>query len=223
VTRSSVAPVYGGQLRFAASPSQALTLWAREDPMNVNNIRVTDRTAGVTTTAGILTIGGAVGRRRSVDENLDYASGTLSVAVSPFVSIDMTGGRYPSNRLTGAASGKYVNFGFTTRFGASRASRLPSPSGVNRPDRGVTRLSISARDASRVELAGDWNDWKPEAAERAANGVWYADVRLPPGEYRYSFRVNGTEWRVPSGTVAVDDGFGGKSAYITVRDVGSAK
>lgn len=223
ITRSSVAPVYGGQLRLAASPRQAVTVWVREDPMNVNDVRVTDRAAGISTTAGMITLAGAVGRRRSIDENLSYASGTVSLAVTPFVSIGMTGGQYPSNRLTGAAGGKYVNLGFTTRFGASSAGRLPTPSGVRRPERGTTRLSISARDASRVEIAGDWNDWKPVAAERAPNGVWYADIHLPPGEYRYSFRVNGTEWRVPSGTVAVDDGFGGKSAYVTVRDVGATK
>ena len=83
--------------------------------------------------------------------------------------------------------------------------------------RGATRFAIVAPGASSVEIAGDWNHWQPEAAQRAANGVWYADVRLTPGEYRYSFRVDRKEWRVPKGVPQVDDGFGGKSAYIAVR------
>jgi 1,4-alpha-glucan branching enzyme len=86
----------------------------------------------------------------------------------------------------------------------------------------ATRLSIRAPEATRVELAGDWNDWKPVPARRAANGVWYADVALAPGEYRYAFRVDGGAWRVPEGAVISDDGFGGKSAYVTVAR-GSAR
>jgi hypothetical protein len=46
--------------------------------------------------------------------------------------------------------------------------------------------------------------------------VWYADLALPPGDYRYAFRLDGSEWRVPEGAVASDDGFGGKTAYVSV-------
>jgi 1,4-alpha-glucan branching enzyme len=77
-------------------------------------------------------------------------------------------------------------------------------------------VSISAADADRVELAGDFSKWQSIAATRADNGVWYVDLDLPPGEYRYAFRVNGKEWRVPEGVAAVDDEFGGKSAWLTV-------
>jgi len=70
-----------------------------------------------------------------------------------------------------------------------------------------------------VEVAGDWDSWTLAPATRASNGVWYVDLSLKAGEYRYAFFVDGKEWRVPEGTVAVDDGFGGKSAYVTVRTV----
>jgi 1,4-alpha-glucan branching enzyme len=86
---------------------------------------------------------------------------------------------------------------------------------VARPRAGVTRIAIHAPDARTVQLCGDWNGWKPEPARRASNGVWYVDLALEPGEYRYAFRVNGA-WRVPEGAVAVDDGFGGRAAYVTV-------
>jgi 1,4-alpha-glucan branching enzyme len=86
----------------------------------------------------------------------------------------------------------------------------------------MTRLALRAPDARVVELAGDFTEWKFVAASRAANGVWYADLRIPPGQYRYAFRIDGTDWLVPDGATAVDDGFGGKSAWITVpgRNVG---
>ena len=217
VTRSSIAPVYGAQMRVVATPQSGLAIWVREDPMRVAGVRVRDRTAGVTYANRMLTLAGNLGARRAADERTDFAGASASLALTPAWSVDVAAGRYPSNRLTGAAAGRYVSAGITARFGARGAAPLPAPAGVSRPPTGVTRLSIRARDASNVELAGDWNDWQPVAAQRAANGVWYADLALPPGEYRYSFRINGTEWRVPIETAAVNDGFGGKSAYVTVR------
>jgi 1,4-alpha-glucan branching enzyme len=93
---------------------------------------------------------------------------------------------------------------------------MPSPAGVPSPAPGSTRISIRAADAERVDLAGDFNKWQPVAATRAGNGVWYVDLPLPPGEYRYAFRINGKEWRVPEGVAAADDDFGGKAAWLTV-------
>ena len=72
-----------------------------------------------------------------------------------------------------------------------------------------------------MDVAGDFNEWTPVPATRAANGVWYADLRIAPGQYRYAFRVNGKEWRLPHGATAVDDGFGGKSAWLTVQQASS--
>jgi 1,4-alpha-glucan branching enzyme len=84
------------------------------------------------------------------------------------------------------------------------------------PARGMTRVAIRAGEARRVDLAGDFSKWQPIAARRADNGVWYVDLDLPPGEYRYAFRVDGKDWRVPEGVAAVDDEFGGKSAWLRV-------
>jgi hypothetical protein len=68
-----------------------------------------------------------------------------------------------------------------------------------------------------VDIAGDWNQWQPASAMRAADGLWFADVRLAPGEYRYAFKVDGQRWVVPDGVTSVDDGFGGRSAIISIR------
>jgi len=56
------------------------------------------------------------------------------------------------------------------------------------------------------------------SATRASNGVWFADIRILPGQYRYAFRIDGTTWMVPDGAEAVNDGFGGKSAWLIVSD-----
>jgi hypothetical protein len=43
-----------------------------------------------------------------------------------------------------------------------------------------------------------------------------AHRKNPPGQYRCAFRNDGTTWMVPGGAEAVDNGFGGKSAWLTL-------
>jgi 1,4-alpha-glucan branching enzyme len=133
------------------------------------------------------------------------------------VALQLGAQRYPGDRLTGALGGSAVSAGFVLHTpSAPRPRTLPQPTGVRAPAPGLTRLAIRAPAARTVDVAGDWSRWQPVGATRAPNGVWYADVAIPPGEYRYAFRIDGKEWRVPDGAVATDDGIGGKSAWLTV-------
>jgi hypothetical protein len=225
VTRTSVAPVYGAQLRLAARDAlSSLTLWGRDERAQIDRVSIADRTAGAVLRSGDVALSGMLGQRRADDERRDYSSASLTLALSPTVVFEVAGGSYASDRFTGAAAGRFLNAGLQFRFGAGAAHRsMPSPRGVPAAKAGFTRFVLRAPDAARVELMGDWNGWKPVAAQKSANGVWYADLRLAPGEYRYAFRVDGSEWRVPDGAPAVDDGFGAKSAYIAVRDANAAK
>jgi len=221
-TRTSAEPVYNAQVRLFASPSGGALVWIREDPMRIDGNRVRDRTAGVRIVVDRLTLAGSAGQRRAPDEQETYGTASVSFAVLKSASLDVAAGSYPSNHLTGTARGRYVTAGIGLRFGSASAdpnsaSAMPRARGATPPAPGYTRFAIEAPSAQSVEIAGDWNSWQPVAADRAENGVWYADVALAPGEYRYSFRVNGKDWRTPRGTAGVADGFGGQSAYITVR------
>jgi hypothetical protein len=189
----------------------------REERGRVEDVVAVDRTAGVSVSIGSLVAAGTVGERRAPADVRRFATVAASYALGPAASFDVAVGRYPPDRLTGTAEGRYVAAGLSFRFGA-RTGRLPAPRGVASPTTGFTRISIRAEDAGRVELFGDWNHWTPARATRAANGVWYVDLPLSPGEYRYAFRIDGKEWRVPDGAVSGGDGFGGKSAYVVVRD-----
>jgi hypothetical protein len=165
---------------------------------------------------GPLSVSGILARREAGANRDTYASGAMSVALTQFTSLNVAAGGYPANRLTGAAAGRFVSAALSLRIAPSRPA-LPQPRAVPPAVKGMTRLSIAAPNAQRVELAGDFNRWTAAPARRAANGVWYVDLRLSPGEYRYAFRIDGTEWRVPSGARTADDDFGGKSAWITVH------
>jgi Glycogen recognition site of AMP-activated protein kinase len=222
-SRTLIAPSYGAALRLVGDdPTVGGELLYRGQPMRVDGVRVRDNSLTGALVAGPVTLVVTAGHRDAADEKLTYGTGSVEFEMASGISVDVGAGRYPSNRLTGAAGGSYVNAGLSLKLGGGAASyRLPRPQGVASPPMGATRLSIRAPDANRVDVAGDWNDWKPVPAIRADNGVWYADLRIPQGEYRYAFRIDGQAWRVPEGAAAADDGFGGKSAYVTVRDAGA--
>jgi hypothetical protein len=220
-SRSASGASFGGDLRFGAGTPTATLLSFREEPMSVGGMLVTDRLAGATVNFSGATLSALIGHRDAPDEHADFASGSAVIPLAGDVALTMAGGKYPSNRLTGAAGGQFFSAGLSIRIGGARLVSLPSPDGVRAPAPELTRLAIRATDADSVSVAGDWDAWKPAATRRAPNGVWYVDLPLKAGEYRYAFLVDGREWRVPEGAVAVDDGFGGKAAYVTVRTADS--
>jgi 1,4-alpha-glucan branching enzyme len=61
------------------------------------------------------------------------------------------------------------------------------------PDIQFVEFSLVAPDAKSVELAADFNRWRPESLplEQEEGGRWQVIVPLPPGEYHYAFRVDG--------------------------------
>jgi chromosome partitioning protein len=64
---------------------------------------------------------------------------------------------------------------------------------IEMPD-GV-RFTLEAPEATIVQLAGDFNDWTPEAGEmERAGAVWMKTLLLPPGRYRYRYVVDG-QWQ----------------------------
>ena len=222
-TRNGVGPTLGANIDVASSADGTLRIGAREDHLRISDVAVVDRAISASVATNAVTLSGSVGRRFASDEHVGFGSAALSVALGGGLALDAGAGRYASNRLTGTPGGDYFNVGLSLRFGRSNsaAPSLPHTTGVPRVASGYTRLSIDAPEATHVDVAGDFNEWTPVPATRAANGVWYADLRIAPGQYRYAFRVNGKEWRVPHGATAVEDGFGGKSAWLTVQQASS--
>ena len=218
---SAMGPTLGATLLAAHSDDAELRIGGRVDRLDVDGVSVNDATASLSVTSGVVSVAGSAGHRNARDENVGFGSAALSIAMSNGASLDIGAGKYASNRLTATPGGTYVNAGVSFRFGAAeRRKELP---GAPPLAPGMTRLTIEAPDARRVDVAGDFTEWMSLPAKRADDGMWYADLRLDPGQYRYAFRVNGKEWRVPRGAVAVDDGFGGKSTWITVSESSSTK
>lgn len=220
-SRASTGPVFGGVLNVTGGRAdQAAALSYREERARVAQMRVTDRMLSGTLVNGALTLSASAGMRDAPDERLGFGSATATIGLGRAIALQASGGSYPSSRLTGTFGGHFASVGVVLhgmRQLDSGNDQSAHVRGAPAVPAGSTRLAIAAPNAKRVELAGDWNGWTPMLATRAADGTWYADLRLPQGEYRYAFKIDDARWHVPDGVSAVDDGFGGRSALLTVR------
>ena len=83
----------------------------------------------------------------------------------------------------------------------------------------VTQFVLIAPDAESVTLVGDFNDWSASATRlvrQAGDGVWWVNIALPPGRYRYAFIVDGEKWRSDPNAPAAEDEFGRANSVITI-------
>ena len=218
-TLSTVGPAFGVSVDLFRSVEGAqLRLSYREEHGRGAEGRFVDRVAGAVLTSGPVGLSGRLGMRREAGEQRGFGGGRMVVSLSPMISLFVTAESYPGNPLFGTPGGRAFGAGLSLQVAPPARRELgPKPAGVADPASGLTRLSIRARSASRVEVAGDWNQWRPVPLTRGNHGVWYGDFAIAPGLYRYGFRIDGTVWDVPEGVAAVNDGFGGKSAWLSVK------
>jgi len=221
-TASQAGAAFGAALRLASLTRRwDARLSYREEHGRPAGIPVVDRTAGLSVSRGALGVAASLGKRNAADENRLFGGARISVGLTPALALVGAAESYPSNRLTGAVGGRAFTAGLSLALGGAHSPRaLPKPAGVPQVRPLYTRLSLSAPAAHQVEVAGDWNEWRPVPLSKSSNGVWYVDLMIPAGSYRYGFRVDGTSWTIPKGVAAVNDGFGGKSAWLSVPETG---
>jgi hypothetical protein len=218
-TRTSVGPVYGALLALPTNdPTVGGSLGYREERARADGARVVDRVLSARWAAGSVMLDAALGARDATDERVQFGSAGATIAITPAIAVQGAVGSYPTSRLLATAGGKYASLGLVLHA-LSRdtpSERQATVRGAPAVPAGATRLVLHAPRAQRVTLAGDWNGWAATPATRGGDGHWYVDVRLPRGEYRYAFKVDGVRWDVPDGAITVDDGYGGRSALLTV-------
>jgi hypothetical protein len=80
------------------------------------------------------------------------------------------------------------------------------------------QFSIKAPNASKVFLAGEFNNWSETATpmRKQPNGEWIASVQLKRGRYQYKFLVDGKWQTDPDNPEHVDDGYGGQNSVAPV-------
>lgn len=94
----------------------------------------------------------------------------------------------------------------------------PLPTVQARGSKGRIELRLHAPDAQLVQVAGDFNQWRPRAhtLSRQEDGWWSVHLDLAPGRYEYSYVVDGEWITPPESIITVDDGFGGRNGLLEV-------
>jgi hypothetical protein len=83
----------------------------------------------------------------------------------------------------------------------------------------LVRFVLVDRQASTVQLVGDFNEWTKGATHltpSGAPGVWAVSVALTPGRHEYAFIVDGKRWVIDPLAVKSSDDFGTESSVIRV-------
>ncbi|MGH7629578.1 MAG: glycogen-binding domain-containing protein [Gemmatimonadales bacterium] len=153
-----------------------------------------------------------------------WGGASAAVWLSPHLAIVGGGGSYLADYGQGFPGGSYVTLGIrvATRRPAEaepvseRLRRLPLtlprsvvPAFEVRTVAGNRRvLRLQAPQARRVELMGEFTDWKPVALRRSGGSDWTATLTVAPGTYRMNVRIDGGAWAVPPGVTALEDDFG---------------
>ncbi len=80
------------------------------------------------------------------------------------------------------------------------------------------RMVYYSPSARSVSVLGDFNGWSSEIPlQSGQGGYWETEMRVPPGEYRYVFVVDGRQ-HVPDPTAdyVIDDDFGSKNSVVRI-------
>jgi hypothetical protein len=175
----------------------------------------------VSTSTGILQLTGYAGWRGApaVSGLLStrWAGATLLLQISPGLAITAGGGSYPSDLVQNLPGGRFLSLSLRI---SSRPSLLPLRGSGQAVayvvDSGERELRFSVPQATRVELAGDWNGWQRIPMQRAADGRWMVRVTLPSGVHRFNVIADGDRWLVPEEVASLDDGMGGRAGLLVV-------
>jgi serine/threonine protein kinase len=112
----------------------------------------------------------------------------------------------------------------TPTRGGQPSPHLPSPP-IKRPTPAPPsriwniEFSVKAPTASKVFLAGEFNNWSETATpmEKKPDGEWVVVVPLKTGKYQYKFLIDGKWTEDQENPERVPDSYGGFNSVIDVR------
>jgi chromosome partitioning protein len=99
------------------------------------------------------------------------------------------------------------------------AAKLSDYYGVSQMNDAVVFVTLYPR-AQSVQIAGDFNNWKPEQASMQKvgdSGVWQTQMKLPAGRYRYRLVVDGQWQQDPYNELTELNPFGGFNSVLVIK------
>ena len=163
------------------------------------------------------------GRLSNAYGSTGAASAALQYFVTPRVAVELSGGNYLRDPFQGLPRAGFVAAG--VRMFAARRPALAPSARTRAPlqplvatHRGGDTVVVRFRmpGAHALAIAGNWNEWKPEALQAVGGDIWEAALRLRPGTYYFNLVVDGNDWVVPGGVATISDGMGGIIAVLNV-------
>jgi len=164
-----------------------------------------------------------------------YGETSAALALGERTAIVLSGGRYPTDPISGSIAARYLTAAIRIHTAAPRqavmhgraAPRDGGADGVGAPGAGArlevqldrsrpVRLLVHVAEATRVEVAGDFTDWRPLALSPAGGGLWEVVLPLTSGVHRIDIRIDGAAWIVPAGTTRAPDDYGGEVGIFVV-------
>ena len=101
----------------------------------------------------------------------------------------------------------------------SIATKLSDYYGVSHVNDAVVFVTLYPR-AQNVQVAGDFNNWKPEEGplyKVGDSGVWQTQMKLPAGRYRYRLVVDGQWQQDPYNEWTELNPFGGYNSILEIK------
>lgn len=167
-------------------------------------------------------VGGArLGDTASVAEL--WGSAAAAYSLREGIALTAVAGVMPARIERGLGRAPFGRIGL--RFGlpagtdrAPAVPAVPAPSLVARDvGGGYALLRARVPGAQRVEIKGDFTDWKPVELAAVGAGTWEARLRVAPGVYRVNLRVDSGPWIAPPGLPSVVDEFDGVAGILVVE------
>jgi hypothetical protein len=133
-------------------------------------------------------------------------------------AVVLAGGSYASDVLQGLPGGDVLTVGL--RLTPRRVRPIPptvlAPIVYSADESRDGAIGFEVEGADRVEIAGDWNGWRPVPLVRGDSGRWVLATPLEPGTYRFNLLVDGERWMVPESVPTIEDGFGGTVGLLVI-------
>ncbi len=80
-------------------------------------------------------------------------------------------------------------------------------------------FTVEAPDALQVQIAGDFNDWKPERTDMEPAGrIWRTILKLAPGRYRYRYVIDGQWCTDPMNPAVEPSPFSGNDSLLVLEE-----
>jgi hypothetical protein len=208
-----------------AEPNMAAQfLDTRSSSVSKETVRYVDTEAHVSWSHARVAVDGAAGRRmvREGGHTNTWLLGG-SVMLTERLALVGSTGTSAFDIAQGLPGGRYASIALriTTRAGGPLELRSRSRATARgmetwREQDGTVLLVVHAPRARRVELMGDFTDWRPLVMQREADDHFAARIRLPAGSYRINVRVDGGTWTAPPGTTQVADEYNGAAGLLVI-------